>query len=70
MNICDAKEIPYINTNMDRNAASNLAALNMYPSEESLIQILIDVVNTTQSKTLTILYVTVVVESCYEFTGI
>lgn len=56
MNICDAKEIPYINTYMDKNAASNLAALNMYPSEESLIQILIDVVNATQSKSLTILY--------------
>lgn len=56
MNICDAKEIPYINTYLDEDAASKSAVLNIHPHLDSLTQLLFDYVNVSEWKTATILY--------------
>lgn len=56
MNLCDAKEIPYVNIHMDADAATKLTVLNMYPSQDSLIQLLVDYLNATNWKSITILY--------------
>lgn len=56
MNICDGKEIPYISTHMDEDAASKLTVLNMHPSQESLIQMLIDVIDASRWMNIMILY--------------
>lgn len=56
MNLCDSKEIPYINTHMDGDATSKLAVLSMHPNQDSLIQLLVDYLNATEWKSVTILY--------------
>lgn len=56
MNICDSKEIPYINMYIDEDAASKTTVLNMYPNIESLTQLIMDYVNASNWKTVTILY--------------
>lgn len=56
MNICDSKEIPYINIYMDEDAKSKSAILNMYPNLDSLTQLLLDHVNASEWKSITILY--------------
>lgn len=56
MNICDSKEIPYINIYLDEDAASKSAVLNMYPNLDSLTQLLLDHVNVSNWKSVTILY--------------
>lgn len=56
MNICDSKEIPYVNMYMDEDAASKSSVLNMYPNLNSLTQLLLDHVNASQWNTITILY--------------
>lgn len=56
MNICDAKEIPYINTYMDEDAVSKFTVLNMHPNLNTLTQLLLDYVNASNWKTITILY--------------
>lgn len=56
MNICDAKEIPYINTYMDEDAVSKSTVLNMHPNLNTLTQLLLDYVNASNWKTITILY--------------
>lgn len=56
MNICDGKEIPYISTHMDEDAASKLTVLNMHPSQESLIQLLIDIIDASGWMNIIYLY--------------
>lgn len=56
MNICDRKEIPYINTHMDEEAAAKLTVLNMHPSQGALSQLLIDVLQATGWQKFMILY--------------
>ncbi|XP_031627054.1 glutamate receptor ionotropic, kainate 2-like [Contarinia nasturtii] len=56
MNICDSKEIPYVNTYMDEDAAAKSAALNIHPNLESLTQLLLDFVIASEWKNVTILY--------------
>lgn len=56
MNICDAKEIPYISTSMNKDFARKLAVLNMFPSEDSLIELVANLVNASQWQSMTILY--------------
>lgn len=56
MNICDAKEIPYISTSMNKEFAQKSAVLNMYPSEDSLIELVANLVNASQWQSMTILY--------------
>lgn len=53
-NICDAKEIPYIDTYADIETRSS--KVNVYPSQEILSQMLIDVVNASEWQEFTILY--------------
>lgn len=52
--ICDAKEIPYIDTYMDLDGKTS--TINLYPSHETLSQLLIAVVNTYEWEDFTILY--------------
>lgn len=56
MNICDAKEIPYINAYLDEDAASKSTVLNIHPNLESLTQLLLDYVNAAGWERITILY--------------
>lgn len=56
MNICDGKEIPYISTYMDEDAASKRTVLNMHPSQSSLVQLLIDVINASGWRNIGFLY--------------
>lgn len=56
MNLCDAKEIPYINIHMDEDAASKSTVLNIYPNVESTTQLLLDYVNASEWNRITILY--------------
>lgn len=53
-NICDAKEIPYIDTYMDIEAKTS--RVNLYPSQITLSQLLIDIVNMYEWQDFTILY--------------
>lgn len=53
--ICDVKEIPYIDTHMDIYMKKS-ASINLYPSEEDLTQLLIDVVDQYEWEHLTVLY--------------
>lgn len=52
--ICDVKEIPYIDTYMDVEAKSS--NINLYPSQATLSQLLIEVVNKSKWIDFTILY--------------
>lgn len=52
--ICDAKEIPYIDIYMDIEARTS--SINLYPSQGTLSQLLIDVVNRYEWQHFTILY--------------
>lgn len=56
MNLCDTKEIPYISTSLDKDSFQKSSVLNMYPSEESLIQVVASLVNASQWQQMTILY--------------
>lgn len=56
MNICDAKEVPYINTYLDKDAASKSDILNIYPNSDSLMQLLLEYVNASEWNTAAILY--------------
>lgn len=56
MNMCDAKEIPYINIFEDEDAASKSTVLNIYPDVGSLTQLLLDYVNASEWNRFTILY--------------
>lgn len=53
-NICDTKEIPYIDTYMNPNGKTS--EVNMYPSLDVLSQMIIDVVNASQWTDFTVLY--------------
>lgn len=53
--ICDVKEIPYIDTYMDIYMKKS-ASINLYPGEDDLNQLLIDVVQQYEWTHLTILY--------------
>lgn len=52
--ICDAKEIPYIDTYMDIEAKSSV--INLYPSQNTLTQLLITVLNVSEWNDYTVLY--------------
>lgn len=56
MNICDAKEIPYVETRFDEDAAQKRSVVNMHPSQDTLGQMLIDVIKAFEWKSFTILY--------------
>lgn len=56
MNICDQKEVPYINMYLDEDAASKSTVLNIYPNLDSLTQLLLDYVNVSEWKSASILY--------------
>lgn len=56
MNICDAKEVPYINTFLDEDAASKSTVLNIHPHLESLTQLLLDYMEASGWKAANILY--------------
>ncbi|KAL0275560.1 UNVERIFIED_CONTAM: hypothetical protein PYX00_003377 [Menopon gallinae] len=56
--ICDAKEIPHIETRWDPNQRSKLCSLNVYPHPASLSQALVDVVKAWRWKTFTVIYQT------------
>lgn len=56
MNICDSKEVPYINTYLNDDATSKSVALNMYPNLDSLTQLVLDYVNASEWKAVIILY--------------
>lgn len=53
-NMCDAKEIPFIDTYMDFDAKKT--TINLYPSQDTLSCLLIDIVNKYEWKDFTILY--------------
>lgn len=52
--ICDVKEIPYLDTYMDIEAKTT--TINLYPSQSTLTQLLIDIVNKYEWTDFTILY--------------
>lgn len=52
--ICDAKEIPYIDTYMDIEAKTS--NVNLYPSQDTLSKLLIEAVNKSEWIDFTILY--------------
>lgn len=54
--ICDAKEIPYIDTYLELDTESKSPNINFYPSLSVLSQLLIDVVNQSEWRDFTILY--------------
>lgn len=56
MNICDAKEIPYISTSLLKGSFQKSSVLNIYPSEDSQIQLIASLVNASQWQRMTILY--------------
>lgn len=56
MNVCDIMDVPYINSFLDEDAATKLGVLNVYPSLDSLTQLVIDYVNASDWKHATILY--------------
>lgn len=53
-NICDAKEIPYIDTYFDIQAKRSV--VNLYPSHDTLGTLLMDVVNAWEWQAFAILY--------------
>lgn len=53
-NICDTKEIPYIDTRWD--PLSSIPIVNMYPDPAILAQIIVDLVMAAEWKSFTILY--------------
>lgn len=55
-NICDTKEIPYIDTRSD--ASSAIPIVNMYPDPESIAQMVTDLVLAAEWQSFTILYET------------
>lgn len=54
--ICDSKEIPYIDTRWD--ALSSIPIVNMYPDPDTLAQLVTDLVIAAEWKSFTILYET------------
>lgn len=54
--ICDAKEIPYIDTYMDLDSETKSSNINFYPSLDMLSQLLIAVVNDSNWQDFVILY--------------
>lgn len=57
MDICDAKEIPYISVYRDDASALKSSVLNMYPSLDSINLMLLDYINATALRDqITILY--------------
>lgn len=54
--ICDAKEIPYIDTYMELDTESKSSNINFYPSLSILSQLVADVVNVSAWQDFTILY--------------
>lgn len=55
-NICDAKEVPYIETRYTFEPSGQV--VNLYPSEESLAQIAVDLVKRFEWESFTIMYET------------
>lgn len=55
-NICDAKEVPYIETRFTHEPTGQL--VNLYPTQESLAQIAVGLVKTFEWSSFTIMYET------------
>lgn len=55
-NICDTKEIPYIDTRFDQ--FSQIPIVNLYPDAETLSQMVVDLVQSSEWTSFTILYET------------
>lgn len=55
-NVCDAKEVPYIETHYSYEPSGQL--VNLYPSEGTLAQIALDLVQTFEWGSFTIMYET------------
>lgn len=53
-NICDTKEIPYIDTRYD--FETHIPVVNLYPSPESIAKLLVELVQTSGWTTFTILF--------------
>lgn len=56
ISICDAKEIPFIETHLDEEAATKRSIINMHPSHDTLGQLLLDLIKAYEWKKFTILY--------------
>lgn len=56
MNICDAKEIPFIDLRYD--AATQPPVINVHPHPDTLAQIFVDLIRAYEWKGFTILYET------------
>lgn len=54
--ICDAKEIPYIDTYMELDTETKSPNINFYPNLNVLSQLLVDVVNISEWNDFTVLY--------------
>ncbi|XP_037036365.1 glutamate receptor ionotropic, kainate 3-like isoform X2 [Bradysia coprophila] len=54
MNICDAKEIPYIDVNLDPNTKQPV--INLHPHPEALAQMFVDIANASNWKGFTVVY--------------
>lgn len=54
--ICDAKEIPYIDTYMELDTETKSSNINFYPSLSAHSQLLLDVVNMSGWQDFTVLY--------------
>lgn len=56
INICDDKEIPYIDINFDEEAAIKRSVINMYPSHDTLDYLLMDVIKAYGWEKFSIIY--------------
>lgn len=54
MNICDAKDIPYIDVKWDSN--TRLPVINMHPHPDALAHVFIDLIKASGWKGFTIIY--------------
>lgn len=54
MNVCDAKEIPYIDVNFD--VDTKQPVINMHPHPETVAQIFFDLVNASDWQQFTVIF--------------
>lgn len=56
MNVCDVKEIPYIDLRWD--SQTSLPVINLHPHPDTLAEIFVDLIRANNWKSFTILYET------------
>lgn len=56
MNLCDAKEIPYIDVNLDPDTKPPV--INVHPHPEAIAQVFVDLVNASNWQGFTVIYET------------